>query len=163
RAGFDRFTAALKSHGMGQLLDIVPNHMGVLGADNAWWMDVLENGPSSPYSRHFDIDWHPVNRQLEGKVLVPVLGNHYGDVLDAAVALLNSPARRDDLHALHEKQSYRLAYWRVAGDEINYRRFFDINDLAALRMEDPAVFEATHAFPLDLAAAGIVDGLRIDH
>jgi (1->4)-alpha-D-glucan 1-alpha-D-glucosylmutase len=263
-AGFERFTAALQRLGMGQLLDVVPNHMGVLGADNAWWMDVLENGPSSAYSRHFDIDWHPANRQLAGKVLVPVLGDHYGDVLDAgelrlvfepggsfalryhehrfpldprsyavvlvsaaslagstaaeqqlqslaaafghlpatsvahasdegaerqrdkellkarlaalaaaetaiasavdgAVALLNAPARRDDLHALHEQQPYRLAFWRVAADEINYRRFFDINELAALRMEDPAVFEATHAFSLDLAAAGKVDGLRIDH
>jgi len=262
--GFERFCQALKSHGMGQLLDLVPNHMGVLGADNAWWMDVLEHGQASAYARHFDIDWHSINTELQGKVLVPVLGDHYGAVLDrgelrlafdaergelalhyhehrfpldprsyaglllraaerggdgdvraglaslgtafshlpahtraepearaerqrdqawlkrqlmaqvreqphAAAALadaieaLQSPGQRDALHALHEQQAYRLAYWRVAGDEINYRRFFDINDLAALRMEDPAVFEATQHFALDLCAAGKVDGLRIDH
>ncbi|MDB5730819.1 MAG: Malto-oligosyltrehalose synthase, partial [Variovorax sp.] len=81
RAGFERFSMALREHGMGQLLDLVPNHMGVLGADNAWWMDVLENGPASPYARHFDIDWQPLNEEMTGKVLLPVLGDHYGDVL----------------------------------------------------------------------------------
>ncbi|MDH5577626.1 MAG: malto-oligosyltrehalose synthase, partial [Betaproteobacteria bacterium] len=262
--GYERFSAALRRHGLGQLLDMVPNHMGVLGADNAWWMDVLENGAASAYSQYFDIDWHPVNPDLEGKVLVPALGDHYGNVLagkdlvlafereagafalryhehrfpldprtypvllkhaeallpqaearaalsslaaafghlpardaadaaaiaervrdkeihkarlarlagreaavagalDAAVAEINAPGPRDALHALIELQPYRLAYWRVATDEINYRRFFDINDLAALRMESEQVFEATHAFVLELAAKGIVDGLRIDH
>jgi len=262
--GFERFCAALKAHGMGQLLDMVPNHMGVLGADNAWWTDVLENGPSSAFARHFDIEWHPVNPELENKVLVPVLGDHYGAILDrgelqlafegtegrwvlryhdhhfpldprsfdellreaaacaaeddtrqqleslatafghlpattqanaaateerrrdgallrnrlctllaerpaAAKALqsatdaCNADGRRERLHALHERQAYRLAFWRVAADEINYRRFFDINELAALRMEDAEVFEATQRFSLDLAAAGKVDGLRIDH
>ena len=262
--GYERFSAALREHGMGQLLDMVPNHMGVLGADNAWWMDVLENGPASAYAQTFDIDWHPVNADLEGKVLVPALGDHYGIVLagnelvlgfereagafalryhehrfpldprsypvllkraeaqlpqgearaalsslaaafghlpardaadaaaiaerardkeihkarlarlagreaavasalDAAVAEINAPGPRDALHALIELQPYRLAYWRVATDEINYRRFFDINDLAALRMESEQVFEATHAFVLELAAKGVVDGLRIDH
>ncbi|MGE3678948.1 MAG: malto-oligosyltrehalose synthase, partial [Burkholderiales bacterium] len=264
REGFERFAAALHAHGMGQLLDMVPNHMGVLGADNTWWMDVLENGQASPYARYFDIDWHPVDADLEGKVLVPVLGGHYGNLLaagelalgfeaeagtfvlryhehrfpldpcsypavlkrvealladaelrtavsslasafghlpprdasdaealaerlrdkeihklrlarlagrqlavaqaiDAALAALNSTSANDALHAILESQPYRLAYWRVASDEINYRRFFDINDLAALRMEDEQVFEATHAFVLELAAAGKVDGLRIDH
>jgi len=263
-AGFERFSAALREHGMGQLLDMVPNHMGVLGADNAWWMDVLENGPASAYAQYFDIDWHPVNADLEGKVLVPALGDHYGNVLasgeltlafereagafalryhehrfpldprssplllnraeallpegearaalsslgaafghlpareatdaaalaertrdkeihkgrlarlagrdaavataiDAAVAEINAPGPHDALHALIETQAYRLSYWRVATDEINYRRFFDINDLAALRMESEQVFEATHAFVLELAAKGVVDGLRIDH
>ncbi len=262
--GFERFCAALREHGMGQMLDMVPNHMGVLGADNAWWMDVLENGPASLYAQHFDIDWQPLNPELTGKVLVPVLGDHYGDILErgelvlvfeaeagtlalryfdnrfplaprtyptvlalasarladldlaasldsiatafghlparelvdeearlerardkevlkgrlarlgirqplvadavvAAVAELNQAAARDQLHALIEAQAYRLAYWRVAADEINYRRFFDINELAALRMERREVFEATQGFALDLAAAGVVDGLRIDH
>ena len=262
--GYERFSAALRQHGMGQLLDMVPNHMGVLGADNAWWMDVLENGQASAYAHYFDIDWYPVNADLRGKVLVPALGDHYGNVLagkdlvlaferdagafalryhehrfpldprtypvllqraeallpqgearaalsslsaafghlpardaadaaaiaervrdkevhkarlarlagreaavasalDAAVAEVNAPGPRDALHALIEMQPYRLAYWRVATDEINYRRFFDINDLAALRMESEQVFEATHAFVLELAAKGIVDGLRIDH
>lgn len=264
RDGFERFGAALRAHGMGQILDMVPNHMGVLGADNAWWMDVLENGPASVYAQYFDIDWQPVNPELRGKVLVPVLGDHYGNVLasgqlvvsfehepgtfavsyhahrfpidpgtypvllklaesriaDAAarasvssliaalgylpargtldahameerardkemhkarlasvaaeqpgvlqaietvLAELNAQSTHDTLHALLEAQAYRLAYWRVAADEINYRRFFDINELAALRMENEQVFEATHAFALELAAAGVVDGLRIDH
>jgi len=263
-AGYERFNAALREHGMGQLLDMVPNHMGVLGADNAWWMDVLENGPASAYAQYFDIDWHPVNTDLEGKVLVPALGDHYGHVLaggelalaferdagsfalhyhehrlpldprsyaavlmraeplvadaearaalsslaaafghlpareaaaaeaiaerardkeilkgrlarlagreaavasalDAALAELNAAGSRDALHELLEAQAFRLAYWRVASDEINYRRFFDINDLAALRMENEQVFEGTHAFALELAARGVVDGLRIDH
>ena len=261
---FERFCSALEAHGMGQVLDMVPNHMGVQGGENAWWLDVLENGPLSRYARHFDIDWHPVNRELRGKVLLPVLGDHYGDVLasgdlvlgfdaergsfslhynehrfpldprtyalvlrpaleqlgagdfwtdlnllatafarlpgsddtgpdalilrrrdqlvfkkrlaalmrecepvrravNAVLDELNVSPSRDQLHALHEAQSYRLAYWRVAADEINYRRFFDINALAALRIEEPAVFEATQGLALDLAAAGKVDGLRIDH
>lgn len=260
REGFERFANAARERGLGLILDMVPNHMGVLGADNPWWTDVLENGQASAYARHFDIDWHPVNADLEGKVLLPVLGEHYGDVLaggqlklafeqnrgrfvmryfdhcfplalrsyelllthaaqrlgdghargqveglaeafaalparscfdasvartreelksrfaelaqghaevaaavDAALATINAEATRDTLHALHEAQHYRLAYWRVAADEINYRRFFDINDLAALRMEEPAVFEATHAMALEMAAQGVVDGLRIDH
>lgn len=262
--GFARFTAALHEHGMGQLLDMVPNHMGVLGADNAWWMDVLENGPASLFSQHFDIDWQPLNPELTGKVLLPVLGDHYGDVLlngelalhfeedtgslalryfdhrfpiapetypsvlmraqgriedtdlaaslastatafghlpprdatepaarterardkellkarlarltgrqpavaqaiAASVAEFNLEGERDLLHRLTEAQAYRLAYWRVASDEINYRRFFDINELAALRMEREEVFEATQSFALRLAAAGAVQGLRIDH
>ncbi|WP_181360491.1 malto-oligosyltrehalose synthase [Variovorax sp. WS11] len=264
REGFERFVAALRAQGMGQLLDLVPNHMGVMGADNAWWMDVLENGPASLYAQHFDIDWQPLNPELAGKVLVPVLGDHYGDVLTsgelalrfeegsgslavyyfehrfplapesyprvlggaaaqleeaqlaaqlagissafgrllgrdasddharaeqardkellktqlaqlaarqpavaraivARVAELNLPSARDELHALIEAQAWRLAYWRVAGDDINYRRFFDINSLAGLRMEHEAVFEATQSFALDLAASGQVSGLRIDH
>jgi (1->4)-alpha-D-glucan 1-alpha-D-glucosylmutase len=253
--GFERFCAALRELGMGQIMDIVPNHMGVVGADNPWWLDVLENGPGSAHADYFDIDWHPVNRELEGKVLLPVLGEHYGAVLDggdlkvafeaasgsfafryhehrfpldprsyagmlsaaadaiegdagraqlhdlaasfehlppadralgvralktrlagvvtetpatltaivSALETLNSPEQRDALHALHERQSYRLAHWRVAADEINYRRFFDVNELAALRMESAEVFEASHRLPLEFAADGRVDGLRIDH
>ncbi|KPK05704.1 MAG: 4-alpha-glucanotransferase, partial [Betaproteobacteria bacterium SG8_39] len=265
--GFNRLVEALRAHDMGVLVDIVPNHMGVLDDDNAWWMDVLENGPASVYAHYFDIDWDPVNDDLVGKVLVPVLGEHYGVVLDrgelslgfepetgafavryyehrfpidpreysvilqraaellpadldaAARAEFSSlisafghlPARstaadanaraerardkelhkqrlallarshapltaaidaaiaafngtdRVPLHGLLEAQAYRLAFWRVASDEINYRRFFDINDLAALRMEDEEVFDATHGFVLSLAAEGRIDGLRIDH
>jgi len=272
RDDFDGFVAALKRHGMGQVLDMVPNHMGVMGADNAWWMDVLENGPASAYAEYFDIDWTPIDPGLAGKVLVPVLGDHYGNVLERGeLALAYEPqggafavwyhehrfpidpreyprilqralellapaalppevtadfesligafghlpprgatgaeavAERSRDKAVHkarlarlvraqpalaeaveravratngaageraslaaldellEAQAYRLASWRVAADEINYRRFFDINDLAALRTENEAVFEATHAFVLELAAEGKVDGLRIDH
>ncbi len=270
---FERFVATLKAHGMGQILDLVPNHMGVLGADNVYWLDVLENGPASVHAGVFDIDWEPIKDEIQGKVLVPVLGDQYGIVLERgelklvfdaqqgefsvwyyehrfpidpreyprillaaierldsrlgpedpnalefkslATAFQNLPARSetdpfrlaerhrdkeihkrhlgelvrrspdlawyldemvtefngtpgnpmsfDALHRLLEIQAYRLAYWRVASDEINYRRFFDINDLAALRMENPEVFEFTHSRVLELLDAGKVEGLRIDH
>ncbi|MGE5088830.1 MAG: malto-oligosyltrehalose synthase [Candidatus Levyibacteriota bacterium] len=272
RDDFDGFVAALKSHGLGQILDMVPNHMGVMGADNAWWLDVLENGAASAYADYFDIDWQSLDSSLAGKVLVPVLGDHYGnclergeltlaydprggafavsyhehrfpidpreyprvlasvpgllgpdalptqvaadfesliaafghlpprdavgpeavaergrdkevhkgrlarlarghpplaDAIERAVRAINGTAGEaasfDSLDDLLEVQAYRLASWRVAADEINYRRFFDINDLAALRAENDAVFEATHGFVLELAAQGKVDGLRIDH
>ena len=206
-----RFSQALQAHGMGQLIDLVPNHMGVLGADNAWWNDVLEKGQASAYAGYFDIDWHSSTPGLEGKVLLPVLGAPYGEVLargelgveheartgrwllryhehrfplapdslfahlqDAAASgdaqvlaqaldALNGPERRDALHALLEAQAWRLAHWRCAADEINYRRFFDVNELAALRTERDDVFQATHALPLEFASRGWVEGLRIDH
>jgi (1->4)-alpha-D-glucan 1-alpha-D-glucosylmutase len=264
REDFDGFVAAVRAHGMGHILDIVPNHVGVMGSDNAWWMDVLENGQASIYADYFDIDWNPANPALADKVLVPVLADPYGVVLergdlklqferelgsfaihyhehrmpldprtyprildavlevernteleklrrlfgalpdrrgptpdliaernrdkeahkralaelasadaglagalDRAVATLNGdpadPASFDPLHELLEAQAFRLAYWRVASDDINYRRFFDVNDLAALRVENEAVFEATHRLVLELIASGALDGLRIDH
>jgi (1->4)-alpha-D-glucan 1-alpha-D-glucosylmutase len=261
----------LEAHDMGLVLDFVPNHMGIDPAKNLWWRDVLENGPSSPYARYFDIDWTPIKPELHNKVLLPILGDQYGVVLEhgelriaydegaltlnyfdrnlplnprhqpmvlghgiesltaclgehdgdlrefreilsalsnlpptserdeanvaarqrdkesarrrlgaltarsarvadhiaAAIALFNgSPGERasfDLLHALLEVQAYRLAYWRTAFDEINYRRFFDVNDLAGLRMEDARVFAATHALLLQLVEQRIVTGLRIDH
>ncbi|MDH5534278.1 MAG: malto-oligosyltrehalose synthase [Betaproteobacteria bacterium] len=270
---FERFAQALASHGMGQILDVVPNHMGVMGSDNAWWLDVLENGQASTYAEFFDIDWLSPQPQLRGKLLLPVLGDYYGAVLergelvlafdrgagafsvqygehrfpvdpaeyprilgfgserlaqrlgvndpqfadyqglissfghlpprDAAdgraieerkrdkevhkrrlvrlmerspdlarhieetVRVMNGepgrPESFDALDDLLERQAYRLAYWRVASDEINYRRFFDINDLAALRMEDERVFELTHRMVFRLLDEGKIDGLRIDH
>ncbi|MCC7327643.1 MAG: malto-oligosyltrehalose synthase [Burkholderiales bacterium] len=271
REEFDRMTDALARHGMSHLCDVVPNHMAIMGSDNAWWLDVLENGPASTHAGYFDIDWMPQDADLAGKVLVPVLGEPYGTVLDhdeldlgfdpttggfaivyfenrfpldpatypsvlepalagaratldptaaaeaerlimelQALPARDDPAperiaqrqlaigplktqlaelaarhpvlaaaitdaverfsatagdteRIDALHTLLEAQAYRLAYWRVASDEINYRRFFDVNDLAALRMESDEVFEATHGFILDLAASGVIGGLRIDH
>ena len=273
RAELDALVAALKAHGMAMLMDIVPNHMGVLAADNAWWQDVLENGPASSLADFFDIDWDPPSEHLANRVLLPVLGNHYGvelaagrlalafepasgsfavnyfthrlpidpreypRILAAAVreledagpdaehaarglralmdifgrlpprhdrnrahldernvakevakgrlALLaraqptvgpaiqravgainghtDDPESFDTLHDLLERQPFQLAYWRVAQDEINYRRFFDINDLAALRQEHPPVFDATHRLILELVKDGSVSGLRIDH
>jgi len=252
-SGLDALVAALRSHGLGLVLDVVPNHMGIMGADNGWWLDVLEHGPAAPHAGTFDIDWWPLDETMAGRVLVPVLGDHYGLVLergelglafDAAAGELSvwyhghrfpidpreyprvleragapglaarfaalppraaragerarvaarckrelaagvaaepglaaaieravtgingTPGERESFEALHrllEAQAYRLAFWRVASDEINYRRFFDINDLAALRVEDEAVFDATHRLVLDLVASGKVDGLRIDH
>ena len=270
---YEEFLSELHRHGMGQILDIVPNHMGVMGSDNAWWLDVLENGQASTYADFFDIDWDPIKDELQGKVLVPVLGDQYGNVLENGelklvfdvergefsiyyaqhrfpinpveyprilgfriqdveeklgpthddllelqsiktafshlptrqgitlekmaernrekevqkrrlatlcarsvdiktflerhVHILNGvvgdPRSFDSLHELIKAQCYRLAQWRVAADDINYRRFFDINDLAALRMENETVFDLTHRFTLDLMAQGKVDGLRIDH
>jgi (1->4)-alpha-D-glucan 1-alpha-D-glucosylmutase len=270
---FDRFVSVLHEHGMGLILDIVPNHMAVMGSDDAWWLDVLENGEASSYAGFFDIDWHPSKEELQGKVLVPVLPDHYGAVLEsgelklafhektgefdicfqgnrfpidpreytrvlqpcseklttlmgeqnpdllefqsiitgfshlpgrqeldssrtaernrdkeihkrrlAALCMrvpeitaaieetvkdLNGdpavPSSFERLHELIKTQTFRLANWRVASDDINYRRFFDINDLAGLRVEDPVVFEATHKFILSLIATGKVDGLRVDH
>ena len=277
-AQFEAFCAALAEHGMGQILDLVPNHMGIMGADNAWWLGVLEDGEASAYAEFFDIDWHPIKGELRGKILVPVLGDHYGHVLergelrlaydetdgdktagafnvwyfehrfpvdpcaypailghrlealgarlgadnpaffeyqslitafshlparDASEAArrvernrdkaihkrhlaelckrcpdiahfieenlehfngrVGEPASFDPLHVLLSTQAYRLAYWRVASDEINYRRFFDINDLAALRMEREEVFEATHRRVFQLLQRGWLSGLRIDH
>jgi (1->4)-alpha-D-glucan 1-alpha-D-glucosylmutase len=270
---YERFVQTLHEHDMGQILDIVPNHMGVGGDDNHWWMDVLENGRASAYAGYFDIDWNPPKEDLRGKVLSPVLGDHYGKLLERGeirlvfeaeqgtfavryyahrfpidprtypqilqhdqarleqklgaehpllsdfgslvTALRNLPARTeireerikerrrdkevhkhrlgqvaherpellqfieenvaifngagegvsrfDLLHELLEAQAFRLAYWRVASDEINYRRFFDINDLAGLCTENPEVFDATHRLVFELIDRGQVDGLRIDH
>jgi (1->4)-alpha-D-glucan 1-alpha-D-glucosylmutase len=174
--------SSLKAQGMGLVMDLVPNHMGVLHADNAWWLDVLEKGRASPYAKFFDIDWQP------GKLLLPVLGKHYGEALEAGELKLrgrsvcyfdhrfplnekslrgiNRKALQKNplaLHRLLERQHYRLAYWRVASDEINYRRFFEITDLAGVRVEDKPVFDATHALARRLAARGGIDGVRIDH
>jgi len=272
REDFDAFVADLAKHGMAQMMDVVPNHMGVLAGDNAWWQDVLENGPASALADFFDIDWHPPSEHLANRVLVPILGDQYGHELeggklvlafdreagafsvdyfshrlpidpgeyprvlahavralaelgadphhaqalrsitealerlpkrtirersriaeralaqevakgrlarlvrsnaqvaaaiDKAVSIFNGhpgePASFDALHELLEAQAFRVAYWRVAQDEINYRRFFDINDLAALRQENDAVFEATHRLVAALVQGGSVDALRIDH
>jgi (1->4)-alpha-D-glucan 1-alpha-D-glucosylmutase len=265
------WVSRLRAHGMGHILDIVPNHMGIAGSANPWWQDVLENGPSSRYAAVFDIDWSPLKPELAGKVLLPVLGDTYGAILErreiqleyaqgafraryydlafpiapgtydrilcvdkerllqdigdasddgieflsiltairhlpgrqsadpdelaerdrekevikrrlgaltarcprihdhvtAAVCRLNGTRGEahsfDALDELLSAQPYRLAYWRVAGEEINYRRFFDINELAAIRMEDPSVFDLVHAFAFDLYRRGCLDGMRIDH
>jgi (1->4)-alpha-D-glucan 1-alpha-D-glucosylmutase len=245
-----RMVAALRAHGMGLLLDIVPNHMGVGGADNGWWMDVLEWGRASRYAEFFDIDWEPPDATLHGKVLAPFLGVAYGEALasgdlklqctrdngvlfvsyhehlfpisprSAALIMFNEPALKEAaqafraagriggrnvaaralgdakqqlatalqtpegatameavlarfdaatpeglkrLHELLERQNYRLSWWRAATDEINWRRFFDINTLAGMRVEIPRVFDATHRFILQLYAEGLIDGVRIDH
>jgi (1->4)-alpha-D-glucan 1-alpha-D-glucosylmutase len=258
---------------MGQILDVVPNHMGIMSADNAWWLEVLENGEASTYADFFDIDWYPLKDEMQGKVLVPVLGDQYGTVLDrgelkltfdaekgefsifyfqhrfpvnpreyprilgysseslqqqlgadnenllelqSLISAFNhlpgreeaAPEKRaerlrdkeihkrrlaalcarspeitefvgrnvtkingtqgdgssfDVLHELIKSQAYRLAYWRVAADDINYRRFFDVNDLAGLRQENDIVFTQTHEFILQLLREGKIDGLRVDH
>jgi (1->4)-alpha-D-glucan 1-alpha-D-glucosylmutase len=196
RAGLDALIGELERRGMGLVLDVVPNHMGVLEAENPWWLDVLENGQASRYAGYFDIDWNPAKPELRGKVLLAVLGSHYGEALEKGELRLVreqgkwrvgyydhrfplSGVTQDflsgkkkfsakstnalELHQLLERQHYRLAYWRVASDEINYRRFFEITGLAALRVEDREVFEASHALIARLCAHPAVDGLRIDH
>ncbi|PYL53297.1 MAG: malto-oligosyltrehalose synthase [Verrucomicrobia bacterium] len=243
---YDAWIAELHKHGMGQVLDFVPNHMGIAEPGNTWWADVLENGPSSMYAPYFDIDWRPLKSDLRDKVLLPILTDQYGRVLERGelqvrfeegafylayqnqklpiapgtyrfvleMALENLAECKDEefygefqsiltaleylprrtetdpekiaerarekeivkrrlerrcqdsfdrLDELLNAQSYRLAFWRVAAEEINYRRFFDVNDLAAIRMELPEVFDAAHQLVVDLVRTGAVTGLRIDH
>jgi (1->4)-alpha-D-glucan 1-alpha-D-glucosylmutase len=251
-----RFVGALERNRLGQVLDIVPNHMAISTAENRWWVDVLENGPSSHYASYFDVEWAPPEARLRNTVLIPVLGDHYGRVLEAgeliveregaalrvryaehqypldprslapliaavavrcrsdemafvadALAALPRPtatdrgsvgrrhrdtavlrqilarllaenpgygraldeavselnADHDRLHQLLEAQSYRLAWWRSAGRDLGYRRFFDINTLIGLRMEDKQVFDDTHRLILQWVQSGLLDGLRVDH
>lgn len=268
-AAFRRWTDAIQAHGLKLMLDIVPNHLGVQEADNPWWLDVLENGPASRHARAFDIEWRPPQHELIGKLLLPVLGGPYGEVLEAgqivprfdaecgrfmlhyhghrfpidpadyggllrlqplpeaadhpqrewlrrlcegfdhlpardtpreterttrqtevirlqaqlvqlhdrlpaAPAWLaacaqtlggqaGDPRSFDALDAVLHRQAYRLAHWRAAGDELNYRRFFDINGLAGVRVEDPAVFEAMHQRIFSAIAEGRIAALRVDH
>ncbi len=183
-AGLRAFVAVLHEAGLGLIVDIVPNHMAVGDSDNQWWNDVLRHGRSSRYANYFDIDWDPCDPDLRGKVLAPFLGRPYGEALDAGdIQLAQTPSGEmvvryfdnefpinpgtangnSGLHELLERQHYRLAWWGVAGDEINWRRFFDINGLAGLRIENEAVFEATHATLFRLYADGLIDGFRVDH
>jgi (1->4)-alpha-D-glucan 1-alpha-D-glucosylmutase len=187
--GLKRLVAALRKHGMGVILDIVPNHMGVAGKNNSWWNDVLVRGRDSEYARYFDIDWTPEHRALHGKVLLPYLDRPYADALNegaikvvcengewkiahhtsrwpvAVDDALNAGVNigRENLNALLERQHYRLDEWRVAPERINWRRFFDITELAALRIEDERVFADVHAATFALFEAELIDGVRIDH
>jgi (1->4)-alpha-D-glucan 1-alpha-D-glucosylmutase len=205
------FTDAVRDAGLQHIVDFVPNHMGISTATNPWWRDVLADGPESPSARFFDIDWNPFKTELRRKLLLPILGDQYGQVLDrgelrldlvdgqlvlkyydnrlpinahdvpelqglaeatpeAAATVLASfngtpgdPRSFDRLHELLEAQSYRLAYWRTAAHEINYRRFFDVNTLAGLCVEDPYVFDAIHRLLATLLRDGRVTGVRVDH
>ena len=270
---FHALVNELKRHEMALIMDIVPNHMGVGYGTNPWWQDVLENGRASEHADFFDIDWEPVKPELRNKVLIPILGDMYGEelehgrlkleyttgrfrvsyydkvlpidpqtspiifeplgdlrthipdgtpaaqdrtelenivwdlrrlppnstaspdqarkrqqeighlkerlhrlvessepvrnLIEHAVRLCNGqpgePRSFDPLHRLLEAQAYRLAHWRVSAHEINYRRFFDVNDLVGLRMENPSVFAETHRLMRRLLADGSVAGLRLDH
>lgn len=175
------FVAALRNAGLGMIVDIVPNHMAV-GAENAWWFDVLRHGEASRYASYFDIDWNAEDRALRGKVLLPVLGKPLRDALsDGEIALaheggehvaryfqhrfpVSGDVRKDEnIDAVLARQHYRLAFWPVANDEINWRRFFDINELAGLRTENSQTFEDVHALIFRLYAQGLIDGVRVDH
>ena len=205
------FADAVREAGLQHVVDFVPNHMGISTATNPWWRDVLANGPAAPSAHFFDIDWNPFKAELRHKLLLPILGDQYGQVLERGELRLRvhddqlaltyfehrlpisarhvpdlhrlhdlSPAERDAvlaryrgvpgqprtfdaLHELLENQAYRLAYWRTASHEINYRRFFDVNTLAGLRVEDPAVFTSIHQLLARLIHEGRVTGVRIDH
>jgi malto-oligosyltrehalose synthase len=174
-----RLVAALRASGLGLMIDIVPNHMAV-GSENAWWFDTLRHGRESRYAPYFDIDWDGDDESLRGKVLLPVLGKPLRQALrDGEITLAReadgivvryfqqrfpiSGESEDDLAAVLSRQHYRLAFWRVASDEINWRRFFDINELAGLRMEHQPCFEDVHALIFRLYAEGLIDGVRVDH
>ena len=268
---FARLGRLLREREMGVLMDVVPNHMSIAGSENRWWLDLLENGPGSPFARFFDVDWHPPDSNLKNRVLLPILGDQFGRVLEnqeikityrdgafhahyyettlpvasrtstlvlnlalrdlkarldpehadvlelesivtalqhlpprtetdpallrerrrekeivkrrlstlvkesndvraavhAALAEINGtpgrPQSFDRLEELLGEQAYRLSFWRVAADEINYRRFFDVNELAAVRVEERPVFTAVHEVVFRLMRQGLVTGLRIDH
>lgn len=192
---FRRFVARLHAHGLGLIVDVVPNHMAT-GPENRWWMDILEHGRASAHARYFDIDWDPPDQSLANKLLLPILACPFDEaLLRGEISLVRFettnnpeiayydhrlPLRPEDvdqiardgiekfrapdaLAELLDRQHYRLAWWRAAGDTINWRRFFDINDLIALRVEDDEVFDAIHAKPLALYAEGLIDGFRVDH
>jgi (1->4)-alpha-D-glucan 1-alpha-D-glucosylmutase len=177
RAGFERMVEALKRHGLGLILDFVPNHMAA-SVENPWWHDVLAHGPQSAHADAFDIDWD----RLDGRLLLPVLGDAYGAVLARGEITLSEEDRqtwvryydhrfptspdspeKEPLHRFLEAQHYRLSHWRLAPDAINYRRFFDVNDLAVIRVDRREVYDRVHALVFELIGAGLVEGLRLDH
>ncbi|WP_432511155.1 malto-oligosyltrehalose synthase [Kineococcus sp. SYSU DK001] len=179
REAFDRLSAQLRAHGLGAVADVVPNHVAVPtpARDNAQLWSVLREGPGSPFASWFDVDWSVPDRAI----LMAVLGQRIGQVLAAGELSLDRsgdepvlryydhvfpvrPGTEDlPLEQLVDRQWYRLAHWRVADEELNYRRFFDVDTLAAVRVEDPAVFDATHELMLELVRSGDLQGLRIDH
>jgi (1->4)-alpha-D-glucan 1-alpha-D-glucosylmutase len=255
-AGFARLSEALKQHDIGLIVDFVPNHVGVHFADNPWWLDVLEWGPTSPHAVSFDIDWDQLPYRARGGVLLPILGSSYGealergeielryddtdgsfsawyfehrlpvaperygemlrviakeanaaenetgrhllalaeryrglrhpnrkeapafkselksiagakDIIERGLAAYRSgkdrPAQTLTLHHLLERQHYKLGHWRLASSDINYRRFFDVNGLAGLRVEDAGTFTATHRLVAELVASDRLQGIRLDH
>ena len=174
-AGLDELVAALRARGMGLVVDIVPNHVGVrTPVQNAWWWDVLRLGRRSPRADCFDVDWSPDNG-ADGRIALPVLGSApdvdaltlsgSGDTAELSFYDHRFPVAPGTAEGtpqqVHDRQAYRLVPWRAG--LVGYRRFFHVNELAALRQEDPAVFDATHVEVARWAAEGLVDGIRVDH
>ncbi|MET7378878.1 malto-oligosyltrehalose synthase [Streptomyces sp. NPDC005526] len=169
--GLRALARTAREHGLGVVVDIVPNHMAMAPRHNRALWEVLREGPSSPYARWFDIDWEAQG----GQVLLPVLGGPVGEEIGELKAdgdvlryydhvfPLREGTGRLPLPQLLDAQWYRPVWWRLARTELNYRRFFSISDLIGVRVEDPEVFEATHAKILELLHEGVVDGLRVDH
>lgn len=190
--GFRRFIAVLAEQDLKLLMDVVPNHMATAGRANPWWWDLLQNGKSSSYAGYFDIDWEPAMSHLKGKVLLGILEDRYGREMEAGRLTLEGNGNevvvryrdkefpisqesleglqvdsiRQDLDALDsllQRQHYRLAYWRTAQEELNYRRFFTVDSLIGLRVELEQVLKDSHRLVFDLLASGSVAGLRVDH
>lgn len=191
-SGFKRMASELRREGLDVVIDIVPNHMATLVPPNRWWWDILKHGLSSRYAGFFDINWDPPVPSLKGKVLLGVLAERYGRELEAGRLTLErrdeevvvryndllfpvSPESLDGIQldsVIHDldafdsllyRQHYRLAYWRTAQAEVNYRRFFTIHSLIGLRVEEDEVLRESHRVVFDMAGRGEVAGLRVDH
>ncbi|MYU24215.1 malto-oligosyltrehalose synthase [Streptomyces sp. SID8352] len=169
--GLRALSRTAREHGLGLVVDIVPNHMAMAPRYNRALWEVLRDGPGSPYARWFDIDWEAGG----GQVLLPVLGTPVGEALDDLRAdggvlryhdqalPLREGTEGLPLPQLLDAQWYRPVWWRLARTELNYRRFFSVSELIGVRVEDPEVFEATHAAVLRLLREGVIGGLRVDH
>jgi (1->4)-alpha-D-glucan 1-alpha-D-glucosylmutase len=169
--GLRALARTAREHGLGLVVDIVPNHMAMVPRHNRALWEVLREGPKSPYARWFDIDWEA----QDGQVLLPVLGGPLGDEIGRLradgdvlryydhVFPLREGTEDLPLPQLLDAQWYRPVWWRLARTELNYRRFFSISELIGVRVEDPEVFDATHATILRLLREGVIDGLRVDH
>lgn len=171
--GFRRWNERLRELGLGQIVDIVPNHMTIATARNRWWWDVLRAGEASPYARYFDIDWRKsaplvlpwLSRPLNATLAAGELKIEDGVLRYGMMEFPLAPGSESagELSAVLARQHYRLAHWSVADHELPYRRFFDVSHLMGVRVEDPEVFAATHRRVLEWLASGAIGGVRVDH